>query len=107
LGGRERFDVATDRLHEHQLRHAREDVVAAGPRAAGLPYGDVQQGGEPSAGRFVARPGEVDGAWQRGQQGIEGPLVASEEAADEPGAVRAAAAGLADARQRSSRPGEK
>ncbi len=55
LGWRQRLDVAANRLDEHELRHPRQDVVAARTRGSRLAHGDVQQRGEPPARRLVAR----------------------------------------------------
>ena len=70
LGGRERLEVAADRLDEHQLRETRQDVLAARTRAARLLHGDVQQRAEPSGRRVRARRREVDHRRQRGEQRI-------------------------------------
>jgi hypothetical protein len=106
LPGRHRLDVAADGLHEHQLRHSRQDVVAPGPRQAGFAQRDVQQGAEPSARRVLTCPGQVNGLRERGQQGIEGPFVAPEETAHDPRAIGTAAAALDHQRQARCRPDE-
>jgi hypothetical protein len=87
LRERQRFDMPADRLDEHQLGHAREDIVATRARGARLAHGDVQQCGEPSARRFVARSRQVNGPGQGLQQRIERTFVATEETADNPRAV--------------------
>ena len=99
-GGRQRLDVTADRLHEHELGEAREDVLRARTRAARLLQRDVEQHSQPFRRRAFAARGEMDHRGQRGEQRIEGTLVAAQETADEPRPLGASASHLVDERQR-------
>jgi len=101
---RHRFEVAPDRLDEHELAQAREHRLAARPLVARFRERDLHEVAEPPARRPVP-VAHVQEPRQRRDERIERTDVAAEETADEVRALGAAAARLH--RHRQLRPGRR